>query len=223
MKYSRFAWTVADIRTVIIKKQKWQNLHLRRLHSIWSYLTEVKQLRQTILYIMRACTRVEQLLVTNNCSASLWSTFQLIVMWLQFLLSLFRDCKFRLNNNRLTRLKKIDDSRKIWDFRIDVEHLRFLCEVLNVFVEWARWGLNPGPEVYETPALTTELQARFAWSIIINLNVRLTNHCLKIVKNIAAIIVLRKSQTNVCTIDELIRYAWSINLLCDNWYTWLYD
>lgn len=172
---------------------------------------------------MRACTRVEQLLMTNNCSASLWFAFQLIVIRMQFLLSLLRDCKFMLNNRCLTKLKKIDESRKIWDFRIDVEHLRFLCEVLNVFVEWARWGLNPGPEVYETPALTTELQARFAWSIIINLNVRLTNHCLKIVKNIAAIIVLRKSQTNVCMNDELIRYAWSINLLCDNWYTWLYD
>ena len=63
--------------------------------------------------------------------------------------------------------------------------------MLNVFVEWARWGLNPGPEVYETPALTTELQARFVLiyynqfecevnkSLLKNCEEHCCNHCVK--------------------------------------------
>ena len=30
-------------------------------------------------------------------------------------------------------------------------------------IGWARWGLNPRPKDYESPALTAELQARVFW------------------------------------------------------------
>ena len=55
--------------------------------------------------------------------------------------------KFLLSINQFIEIQFIKDEKAIEEIQLIEKN------------KWARWGLNPGPEVYETPALTPELQA----------------------------------------------------------------